>query len=383
MRTAAILVASLLATIGTAAPMSESADNGLQLYKRQPLPPLTKDGEPSQSDDETRGVKSRVFGKLAKGVGLFKASRFGAVFQKMKLPGHRRRPKSANQEEQSADVEELMTGGSDSDSDNDTPGPFPKNVKPPQSDVEMEGEKSDSKSTTEDADVEDPSSSPDLSLPTHFPDPLPEYFSSLPPPSSDTLPPPPSPSSSGPAPPPVSPISDYLSSLPPPPPPASPISDYLSLLPFPPPPPPSPPSSPSSSGPAPPPAPPLPPSSGGSSPPSLRKVVNDDDSEKPSSASITPKSDSRPEVQRPIIDISEVNLKPVGQRPKPQHMPKSPSYQFQLRKMAHGGSKDQVSTDKNTDQETDAQKPSTSYQPKSPEVKIPPAVLSRPDMKLV
>ncbi|KAH6582075.1 hypothetical protein BASA61_008701 [Batrachochytrium salamandrivorans] len=88
---------------------------------------------------------------------------------------------------------------------------------------------------------------------------------------------------------------------------------------------------------------PLPPSSGGSSPPSLRKVVNDDDSEKPSSSLYHPKSDSRPEVQRPIIDISEVNLKPVGQRPKPQHMPKSPSYQFQLRKMAHGGSTDQVS----------------------------------------
>ncbi|KAH9274740.1 hypothetical protein BASA83_002945 [Batrachochytrium salamandrivorans] len=246
MRTAAILVASLLATIGTAAPMSESADNGLQLYKREPLPPLTKD------------------------------------------------------------------------------------VEPPQLDVEMEGKKSGSRSTTEDIDMESPSSSPDLSLPTHFPDPLPEYLSS---PSSDTLfpPPPPPPSSS-----------------------ASPISDYLSSLPFPPPPPPSPPSSPpsspSSSGSAPPPAPPLPPSSGGSSPPSLRKVVNDDDSKKSSPASITSKSNSEPEVQRPTIDLTKVNLKPVGQRPKPQHIPEPPSYQSQLRKMAHGGSKDQGLTNKNTDQ---------------------------------
>ncbi|KAJ1332584.1 hypothetical protein BSLG_008213 [Batrachochytrium salamandrivorans] len=194
--------------------MSESADNGLQLYKRQPLPPLTKDGEPSQLDDEA-GVKCRVFGKLAKGVGLFKASRFATAFQKMKLPGHRRRPKSSNQEEQSADVDELKTENSDSDT------------------------------------------------------------------------------------------------------------------------------------------------------------------------SLTSKTNSRPEVQRPIIDISKANLKPVVQRPKPQHMPESPSYQFQLRKMAHGGSKDQVSTNKNTDQETDAQESSTSYQQKSPEVKIPPAVLARPDMKLV
>ncbi|KAH6600278.1 hypothetical protein BASA50_002401 [Batrachochytrium salamandrivorans] len=195
MRTAAILVASLLATIGTAAPMSESADNGLQLYKREPLPPLTKDVEPSQSD------------------------------------------------------------------------------------VEVEGEKSGSRSTTGDIDMED----------TLFP------------------PPPPPPPSSGPAPPPVSPISDYLSSLPPPPPPASPISDYLSSLPFPPPPPPSPPSSPSSSGPAPPPAPPLPPSSGGSSPSSLRKVVNDDDSKKSSPASITPKTNSGPGFSVPQLTFRKHN----------------------------------------------------------------------------
>ncbi|KAH6592215.1 hypothetical protein BASA50_008205 [Batrachochytrium salamandrivorans] len=341
MRTAAILVASLLATIGTAAPMSESADNGLQLYKREPLPPLTKDGETLTTGWRGGGGEMQSF---------------------------------------------RVRRDSDSDSDNDTPGPFPKNVKPPKSDVEMEGKKSGSRSTTEDADVESPSSSPDLSLPTHFPDPLPEYLSS---PSSDTLspPPPPSPSSSGPAPPPVSPISDYLSSLSPPPPPASPISDYLSSLPFPPPPPPSPPSSPpsspSSSGSAPPPAPPLPPSNWGRSPLNLKKVVNDDDSEKSSPVSATSKTNSRPEVQRPIIDISKANLKPVVQRPKPQHMPEPPSYQFQLRKTAHGGSKDQVSTNKNTDQETDAQESSTSYQQKSPEVKIPPAVLARPDMKLV
>ncbi|KAH6592217.1 hypothetical protein BASA50_008207 [Batrachochytrium salamandrivorans] len=299
MRTAAILVASLLATIGTAAPMSESADNGLQLYKREPLPPLTKDGEPSQSDVEMEGVKGKASNNLAKG------------------------------------------------------------------DIDMEGL----------------SSSPDLSLPTHFPDPLPEYLSS---PSSDTLfpPPPPPPSSSGPVPPPAPPLPGYFSSLPPPPPPASPISDYLSSLPFPPPPPPSPPS-PSSSSPVPPPAPPLPPSSGGRSPLNLKKVVNDDDSKKHSPASITSKSDSEPEVQRPIIDISEVNLKPMGQRPKPQYPPKPPSYQVRLRKAAHGGSKDQVSTNKNTDQEMDAQEPSTSYQQKSPKSKIPPAVLARPDLKLI
>ncbi|KAH9248530.1 hypothetical protein BASA81_013785 [Batrachochytrium salamandrivorans] len=235
MRTAAILVASLLATIGTAAPMSESADNGLQLYKREPLPPLTKDGEPSQSDVEMEGVKGKASNNLAKG------------------------------------------------------------------DIDME---------------------------------------------------------------------------------ASPISDYLSSLPFPPPPPPSPPS-PSSSSPVPPPAPPLPPSSGGRSPLNLKKVVNDDDSKKHSPASITSKSDSEPEVQRPIIDISEVNLKPMGQRPKPQYPPKPPSYQVRLRKAAHGGSKDQVSTNKNTDQEMDAQEPSTSYQQKSPKSKIPPAVLARPDLKLI
>ncbi|KAJ1332583.1 hypothetical protein BSLG_008212 [Batrachochytrium salamandrivorans] len=119
------------------------------------------------------------------------------------------------------------------------------------------------------------------------------------------------------------------------------------------------------------------------SPPSLRKVVNDDDSKKSSPASITSKSNSEPEVQRPTIDLTKVNLKPVGQRPKPQHIPEPPSYQSQLRKMAHGGSKDQGLTNKNTDQETDSQEPSTSYQPKSPEVKIPPAVLSRPDLKLI
>ncbi|KAJ1341929.1 hypothetical protein BSLG_003579 [Batrachochytrium salamandrivorans] len=172
--------------------MSESADNGLQLYKREPLPPLTKDVEPSQSD------------------------------------------------------------------------------------VEVEGEKSGSRSTTGDIDME---------------------------------------------------------------------------------------------GPAPPPAPPLPPSSGGSSPSSLRKVVNDDDSKKSSPASITPKTNSGPGVQRPTIDISQAQLKPVVQQPKPQHMPESPLYQFQLPKMAHGGSKDQVSTNKNTDQETDSQESSTSYQPKSPKSK--------------
>ncbi|KAH6600277.1 hypothetical protein BASA50_002400 [Batrachochytrium salamandrivorans] len=64
-------------------------------------------------------------------------------------------------------------------------------------------------------------------------------------------------------------------------------------------------------------------------------------------------------------------------------MPESPLYQFQLPKMAHGGSKDQVSTNKNTDQETDSQESSTSYQPKSPKSKIPPAVLARPDLKLI
>ncbi|KAJ1332582.1 hypothetical protein BSLG_008211 [Batrachochytrium salamandrivorans] len=304
--------------------MSESADNGLQLYKREPLPPLTKDGETSQSDGEAEGVKGKASNNLAKGAGLFKTSRFGAIFQKMKLPGHRRRPKSPNQEEQSGDVDELKI----EDSDNDTPRLVPKNVKPPQSDVEMEGKKSGSRSTTGDIDMEGLSSSPDLSLPTHFPSPLPEYLSSLSPPSPH--------SSSGSAPPP-----------------------------------------------APPPAPPLPPSSGDSSPSKPRKVVNSDDSEKSSSVSATSKTNSRPEVQRPIIDISEANLKPVVQRPKPQYPPKPPSYQFKLRKTAHDGSKDQVSTNKITDQETDAQESSTSYQQKSPKSKIPPAVLARPDMKLV
>ncbi|KAH6592218.1 hypothetical protein BASA50_008208 [Batrachochytrium salamandrivorans] len=267
MRTAAILVASLLATIGTAAPMSELADNGLHLYKREPLPPLTKDDETSKLSGEMEGVKGGVFDKLAKGVELLKTSRFGAVFQRMKRPGHGSRPKSPNQEEQSADVNELKI----EDSDNDTPRLVPKNVKPPQSDAEMEGKKSGSRSTTGDIDME-----------------------------------------------------------------------------------------------VPPPAPPLPPSIGVRSPLNLKKVVDDDDSKKHSPVSITPKTNSGPEVQRPTIDLTKVNLKPVVQRSKPQHMPEPPSYQFQLRKTAHGGSKGQVSTNKNTDQEMNAQEPSTSYQQKSP-----------------
>ncbi|KAH6566495.1 hypothetical protein BASA60_009427, partial [Batrachochytrium salamandrivorans] len=219
MRTAAILVASLLATIGRAAPMSESADNGLQLYKRQPLPPLTKGGEPSQSDVEMEGGVSNT---PAQRVRLPKPKKFGTALKRMKGSGHRRRPKSPNQEEQSADVDELMTGDSDSDSHS----PVPKNAKTSQSDDETEGvkgkvsnklakganlfkksrfgialqrmkmsglksqSKSDLGSTTEDIDMEDSSSSLDLSLPEHFPPPL---DSPLPPLSLDTLPPPPPP----------------------------------------------------------------------------------------------------------------------------------------------------------------------------------------------
>ncbi|KAH6560644.1 hypothetical protein BASA50_010738 [Batrachochytrium salamandrivorans] len=372
MRTAAILVASLLATIGTAAPMSELADNGLHLYKREPLPPLTKDDETSKLSGEMEGVKGGVFDKLAKGVELLKTSRFGAVFQRMKRPGHGSRPKSPNQEEQSADVNELKI----EDSDNDTPRLVPKNVKPPQSDAEMEGKKSDSKSITEDADMEDLSSSLNLSLPEHFPPPL-DY--PLPPLSLDTLPPPPLP---------PSPLSLPDLSLPTHFP--SPLPEYLSSLS-----PPSPHSS--SSSPVPPPAPPLPPSNWGRSPLNLKKVVDDDDSKKHSPVSITPKTNSGPEVQRPTIDLTKVNLKPVVQRSKPQHMPEPPSYQFQLRKTAHGGSKGQSLTNKNTDQEMNAQEPSTSYQQKSPKPEVPskpkvspkpkvppkPKVGARPDMKPV
>ncbi|KAJ1341395.1 hypothetical protein BSLG_004015 [Batrachochytrium salamandrivorans] len=198
--------------------MSESADNGLQLYKRQILPTLLEEDETSQSDDETEEVEGQVFDKPERGASSFDMSQLSLAVQEMKIPGH---------------------------------GPH---------------SKTGSKSTTGNTEVGDPSS----------------------------------PSSA---------------------------------------------------------APPSAPNNGGSSPPSLQKVVDGDDSEKPSSASVISKSNSRSRVNPPEIDPTK------------------------LRKMAHGGSKDQVSTNKNTDQEMDAQEPSTSYQKKSSKFKIPSDVSSRPNTK--
>ncbi|KAH6577971.1 hypothetical protein BASA60_003818 [Batrachochytrium salamandrivorans] len=212
MRTAAILVASLLAIIGRAAPMSESADNGLQLYKRQILPTLLEEDETSQSDDETEEVEGQVFDKPERGASSFDMSQLSLAVQEMKIPGH---------------------------------GPH---------------SKTGSKSTTGNTEVGDPSS----------------------------------PSSA---------------------------------------------------------APPSAPNNGGSSPPSLQKVVDGDDSEKPSSASVISKSNSRSRVNPPEIDPTKVNLKHVDW------------------------------TDGNTDQEMDAQEPSTSYQKKSSKFKIPSDVSSRPNTK--
>ncbi|KAH6594494.1 hypothetical protein BASA61_004002 [Batrachochytrium salamandrivorans] len=198
MRTAAILVASLLATIGRAAPMSESADNGLQLYKRQILPTLLEEDETSQSDDETEEVEGQVFDKPERGASSFDMSQLSLAVQEMKIPGH---------------------------------GPH---------------SKTGSKSTTGNTEVGDPSS----------------------------------PSSA---------------------------------------------------------APPSAPNNGGSSPPSLQKVVDGDDSEKPSSASVISKSNSRSRVNPPEIDPTKVNLKHVVQRPKHPYTHEPPSNQFQLRKPSYYG----------------------------------------------
>ncbi|KAH6572857.1 hypothetical protein BASA50_008661 [Batrachochytrium salamandrivorans] len=243
MRTAAILVASLLAIIGRAAPMSESADNGLQLYKRQILPTLLEEDETSQSDDETEEVEGQVFDKPERGASSFDMSQLSLAVQEMKIPGH---------------------------------GPH---------------SKTGSKSTTGNTEVGDPSS----------------------------------PSSA---------------------------------------------------------APPSAPNNGGSSPPSLQKVVDGDDSEKPSSASVISKSNSRSRVNPPEIDPTKVNLKHVVQRPKHPYTHEPPSNQFQLRKPSYyGGFESKDWTDGNTDQEMDAQEPSTSYQKKSSKFKIPSDVSSRPNTK--
>ncbi|KAH6580375.1 hypothetical protein BASA60_002908 [Batrachochytrium salamandrivorans] len=339
--------------------------------------PFPENVETPQSNDETRGVKGKVSDKLAKGARLFKTSRLGAALQKINPHGHKSRPKYPNQKGQSVSVTDLET--EESDNGNYYPSPAPEANFPSMTLENNMISTSGSKSTTEDTDLEDsfssdeppsfippsPPSSPSLSGPAPPPaPPILDYLSSLPP-SSFSPPPPSSPSSSGPAPPPAPPISDYLSSLPP--------SSFS----------PPPPSPPSSSSPVPPPAPPLPPKNWDRSPVQLKKVVNDDDSEKSSPVSITPKTNSRPGVQRPTIDITKAKLKPTVQQPKPQYMPEQPLHQVRLRKTTHGGSKGHSLINENTDQETNAQEPSTSYQQKSPEVKMPPKVLARPNMKLV
>ncbi|KAH9269053.1 hypothetical protein BASA83_008929 [Batrachochytrium salamandrivorans] len=95
MKTAAILVISLLAIIGGAAPAPALDDDNLQLYKRQappppppppPAPPLPPNFVKSKPNDGTKNVKTTVHNRPAGGSGSSRVSRPNGQSQPMQMP---------------------------------------------------------------------------------------------------------------------------------------------------------------------------------------------------------------------------------------------------------------------------------------------------------
>ncbi|KAH9259503.1 hypothetical protein BASA82_001252, partial [Batrachochytrium salamandrivorans] len=95
MKTAAILVISLLAIIGGAAPAPALDDDNLQLYKRQappppppppPAPPLPPNFVKSKPNDGTKNVKTTVHNRPAGGSGSSRVSQPNGQSQPMQMP---------------------------------------------------------------------------------------------------------------------------------------------------------------------------------------------------------------------------------------------------------------------------------------------------------
>ncbi|KAH6570089.1 hypothetical protein BASA50_008235 [Batrachochytrium salamandrivorans] len=93
MKTAAILVISLLAIIGGAAPAPALDDDNLQLYKRQappppppPAPPLPPNLAKSKPNDGVKNVKTTVHNRPAGGSGSSRVSQPNGQFQSMQMP---------------------------------------------------------------------------------------------------------------------------------------------------------------------------------------------------------------------------------------------------------------------------------------------------------
>ncbi|KAH6586833.1 hypothetical protein BASA50_000197 [Batrachochytrium salamandrivorans] len=110
MKIAAILVASLLAITGRAAPTSELADDGLQLYKRQPpppppAPPLPESSPTSKPYDWMAELKGKKSNKLAGESGSAKALQPSGPFQLGQIPEEGVRLKSVNRDKKLWDAE--------------------------------------------------------------------------------------------------------------------------------------------------------------------------------------------------------------------------------------------------------------------------------------
>ncbi|KAH6595553.1 hypothetical protein BASA50_005762 [Batrachochytrium salamandrivorans] len=136
---------------------------------------------------------------------------------------------------------------------------------------------------------------------------------------------------------------------------------------------------------SPPEAPPLPSKNEGPTPFSWRKTDDNDPSKDLNRAISTSKISPRIGFKLPEFNPGEVSLKHVVQKPKPDYPPEPLLFQAQLRKTLYRDSSKGMDSANNghTSQEKNTYTPFTSYQQKSSYTKSPPAVPSRPNVKLI
>ncbi|KAH9268676.1 hypothetical protein BASA84_000107 [Batrachochytrium salamandrivorans] len=131
-------------------------------------------------------------------------------------------------------------------------------------------------------------------------------------------------------------------------------------------------------------APPLPPSNSGGNSVNWRETVNTDGSKKSSPAPSIPKTKPQLGFKPSDSDLDKARLKRVGQNPKPDLAPEPFFSRIQLRQTFYrGGPKGQNLDNNNAGQEKNRYDPSTLYQQESFQTKTPPLVPSRPNADLV